>query len=145
VDLPEKGEKIAHRLKSCCVVDTQSNLLAAKGNLFGLPAFLSEEDAALVLVRIERDRGDSDAKPLTFASALYYMRDWKIWEFSLYLLLNVREPCVQGRSSLMLTRLRTRHRMRGRTFYRSFLSKASDTRPPKLSCSLSRHMLLLHR
>ncbi|KAH8812539.1 major facilitator superfamily domain-containing protein [Xylogone sp. PMI_703] len=57
-------------------------------NSLGLPGFLTPEEAAIVLVRIEHDRGDAVEDKLTFSRAMQHIRDWKLWEFSLYLLLN---------------------------------------------------------
>lgn len=61
---------------------------AAVKNSLGLPGFLAPEEAALVLARVERDRGDAVEDKITFKIALKHMRDWKLWEFTLYLLLN---------------------------------------------------------
>ncbi|KAK5192635.1 hypothetical protein LTR99_009611 [Exophiala xenobiotica] len=61
---------------------------AAKKNSLGLPRFLTPEEAALVLARIEHDRGDAVEEKLTWNLFISYIKDWKLWEFSLYLLLN---------------------------------------------------------
>ena len=57
-------------------------------NSIGLPAFLSPEDSAIVLARIEHDRGDALEDKLSLKIALRHMRDWKLWEFASYLTLN---------------------------------------------------------
>lgn len=56
----------------------------------GLPRFLTPEEAALVLARIEHDRGDAVEEKLTWALFASYIQDWKLWEFPFYLLLNVK-------------------------------------------------------
>jgi hypothetical protein len=62
---------------------------AAKKNSLGLPAFLTPEEAAIVLARIEHDRGDAvEAKP-SLKLYVQFIKDWKMWEFPLYLILNV--------------------------------------------------------
>ncbi|KAK6385773.1 hypothetical protein LTS17_001345 [Exophiala oligosperma] len=61
---------------------------AAKKNSMGLPRFLTPEEAALVLARIEHDRGDAVEEKLTWALFASYIQDWKLWEFPFYLLLN---------------------------------------------------------
>jgi hypothetical protein len=44
---------------------------------------LTEKEASWVLNRIEVDRGDSVADPLTFSKFLVHIRDWKLWVFGL--------------------------------------------------------------
>ena len=61
---------------------------AAVKNSLGLPAFLTAEDAAIILARIERDRGDTVIEELTIKSMLKYVGDWKVWEFSSYVMFN---------------------------------------------------------
>ncbi|KAH0837116.1 hypothetical protein AYO21_04577 [Fonsecaea monophora] len=61
---------------------------SAQKNSLGLPAFLTPEEAAIVLARIEHDRGDAVHETLTFKLFLEYIKDWKLWEFSSYLILN---------------------------------------------------------
>jgi MFS family permease len=61
---------------------------AAVKNSLGLRGFLTPEEAAIVLARIEHDRGDAAEDRLTFRLALRHLRDWKLYEFTLYLLLN---------------------------------------------------------
>ncbi|KAF2742471.1 MFS general substrate transporter [Sporormia fimetaria CBS 119925] len=52
--------------------------------------FLTEHEAAIVLARIQRDRGDAVVDKLTFKTIRFHLRDWKIWEFAwLYFLNNV--------------------------------------------------------
>ena len=52
--------------------------------------FLTVEEAAIILARIDRDRGDAVVDKLTWATVRFHLRDWKIWEFAwLYLLNNV--------------------------------------------------------
>jgi hypothetical protein len=57
-------------------------------NSLGLPGFLTPEEAAIVLARVERDRGDAVEDMITFRIAMQHLRDWKVWEFTLYLMLN---------------------------------------------------------
>jgi predicted MFS family arabinose efflux permease len=40
------------------------------------------------MARIEHDRGDAVEDKLTFKIAMKHLRDWKLWEFTLYLVLN---------------------------------------------------------
>jgi sugar phosphate permease len=61
-------------------------------NSLGLPGFLTPEEAAIVLARVERDRGDAVEDKITFKIAMMHFKDWKLWEFTLYLLLN--NTCV---------------------------------------------------
>ena len=61
---------------------------ASGKNSLGLPGFLTPEESAVVLARIEHDRGDAVEDKLTFKVAMKHLQDWKLWEFSLYLLLN---------------------------------------------------------
>ena len=52
--------------------------------------FLTVDEAAIILARIQRDRGDAVADKLTWATIAKHLRDWKIWEFAwLYFLNNV--------------------------------------------------------
>lgn len=41
-----------------------------------------------MLARVEHDRGDAVEEPYSTGLILGYLRDWKIWEFTLYLILN---------------------------------------------------------
>ena len=61
---------------------------AAVKNSLGLPAFLTPQEAAIVLARIEHDRGDAVEDKMNFKIALKHLSDWKLWEFTLYLMLN---------------------------------------------------------
>lgn len=52
--------------------------------------FLTTNEAAIILARIQRDRGDAVVDKLTKSTILLHLRDWKIWEFAwLYFLNNV--------------------------------------------------------
>lgn len=51
-------------------------------------AFLTVDEAKVVLARIERDRGDAVVDKLTFQTVLRHLRDWKIWEYAWLYLLN---------------------------------------------------------
>jgi hypothetical protein len=44
---------------------------------------LSDNEAKYVMARIERDRGDSVADPLTWKKFTMHIRDWKLWVFGL--------------------------------------------------------------
>ena len=61
---------------------------AAVKNTIGLPGFLTPQEAAIVLARVERDRGDAVEDKISFKIAMKHFGDWKLWEFTLYLLLN---------------------------------------------------------
>ena len=61
---------------------------AAVKNSLGMRAFLTPEEAAIVLARVERDRGDAVEDKINFKVAMHHLKDWKVWEFSLYLVLN---------------------------------------------------------
>ena len=43
--------------------------------------FLTQEQTALVLRRIEHDRGDSLPDTPTWTKILLYLRDWKLWVY----------------------------------------------------------------
>lgn len=43
-----------------------------------------------MLARIERDRGDTVIEELTLMNMLKEAGDWKVWEFSSYVMFNVR-------------------------------------------------------
>ena len=45
--------------------------------------------AALGQARVERDRVDAVEDKMSFKVAMKHFRDWKLWEFNLYVLLNV--------------------------------------------------------
>jgi hypothetical protein len=63
--------------------------------LFGLlPPFLTAAEASLIHARIERDRGDSTPEKLTVKKMLVCAKDWKVWEFSSYVLFNVRLSAI---------------------------------------------------
>ncbi|KAF2158673.1 hypothetical protein M409DRAFT_30836 [Zasmidium cellare ATCC 36951] len=53
-----------------------------------LPAFLTESEGALIKRRLENDRGELEMTTPTWKSMLKSAADWKVWEFSLYVLLN---------------------------------------------------------
>lgn len=61
---------------------------ATKRNLFGLPPFLNNEEAAVMFAHIERDRGDAQTEQVGYRGMLYHLRDWKVWEFASYVMLN---------------------------------------------------------
>lgn len=63
---------------------------ATRPNFITRRAFLTEPEAAIVMNRIQRDRGDAVVDKLTWPLILLHLRDWKIWEFSfLYFLNNI--------------------------------------------------------
>jgi len=51
-------------------------------------AFLTLDEAKIVLARIDRDRGDAIVDALTVQTVLKNLRDWKIWEFAWLYMLN---------------------------------------------------------
>lgn len=61
---------------------------ASAKNSLHLPGFLTPKESAIVLARIQHDRGDAVVDKLTWRIALGHLRDWKVWEFSSYLTLN---------------------------------------------------------
>ena len=54
----------------------------------GLPAFLTKEEAAIIIAHIERDRADAQTEKFGFKEMIYHFRDWKCWEFASYVMLN---------------------------------------------------------
>lgn len=48
--------------------------------------FLTQEETALILQRVEQDRGDSLPDVLTKEKVIRYLLDWKIWAISTYYL-----------------------------------------------------------
>lgn len=61
---------------------------STKPHLITRKAFLTMDEARIVLSRIERDRGDAVVDKLTVQTVLRHLRDWKIWEFAWLYLLN---------------------------------------------------------
>ncbi|KXT12287.1 hypothetical protein AC579_5655 [Pseudocercospora musae] len=61
---------------------------STKPGLIVRKPFLSIDEAKIVLARIDRDRGDAVVDKLTTKKALFYLRDWKIWEYAWLYLLN---------------------------------------------------------
>lgn len=71
------------------IIDFPDKAAQKKGLITRRP-FLTHGEAAIVLSRIQRDRGDAIADSLTVETILLHLRDWKIWEFAwLYFLNNV--------------------------------------------------------
>ena len=68
--------------------------IATKRNLLGLPPFLSKEEAAILIAHIERDRGDAQTEQFGWKDMLYHLRDWKVWEFGSYVMLNVSQCSI---------------------------------------------------
>ncbi|PPJ57035.1 hypothetical protein CBER1_00552 [Cercospora berteroae] len=50
--------------------------------------FLTEDEARIILARIDRDRGDAVVDKLTTKNVVIYLEDWKIWEYAWLYLLN---------------------------------------------------------
>lgn len=67
--------------------------IATKRNMLGMPAFLSKEEAAIIIAHIERDRGDAQTEQFGWKDMLFHLRDWKVWEFGSYVMLNVSQAC----------------------------------------------------
>src|ERR1700744_5807893 len=63
---------------------------AARARKLGFRSFLAPSEVTVILDRIERDRGDATPEKFTFKSVLGHLKDWKIWEYCLLLLCNVR-------------------------------------------------------
>jgi hypothetical protein len=57
--------------------------------------FLSIEESTIVLDRINRDRGDAVVDKLTASKILFYLQDWKIWEYAWLYFLNVSKQEAQ--------------------------------------------------
>ena len=94
--------KVDHPLTSA-----YTSSLATKRNLLGMPPFLNKEEAAVILAHIERDRGDAQTEQFTFKNMLFHAKDWKLWEFGSYVLMNVSSddlPTCQGCSNFRRTR-----------------------------------------
>ena len=51
---------------------------ATKRNLLGVPAFLSKEEAAVLIAHVERDRADATTEKFSVKDMLYHLRDWKV-------------------------------------------------------------------
>ncbi|KAF2642298.1 MFS general substrate transporter [Massarina eburnea CBS 473.64] len=63
---------------------------ATKRSIITRRPFLTEHEAAIILRRINRDRGDAVVDKLTPSKIFFHLKDWKIWEFAwLYFLNNV--------------------------------------------------------
>lgn len=88
VDLPERGASFLTSAAESLLTWTK----ATQKSFLGMPPLLTAEEASLVHARIERDRGDSEAEKLTWKKMIIYAKDWKIWEFSGYVFLNVSIP-----------------------------------------------------
>jgi hypothetical protein len=52
--------------------------------------FLTIDEAAIVLARVDRDRGDAVVDKLSAKVILHHLKDWKIWEYAWLYFLNVR-------------------------------------------------------
>jgi len=61
---------------------------STKPHLITRKAFLTMDEAKIVLARIERDRGDAIVDALTVQTVLKNLRDWKIWEYAWLYMLN---------------------------------------------------------
>lgn len=62
---------------------------ATRRTILRFPAFLTESEGALIKTRLEKGRGELEMTTPTWKSMLKSAADWKVWEFSLYVLLNV--------------------------------------------------------
>ncbi|OAL32680.1 hypothetical protein AYO20_07838 [Fonsecaea nubica] len=61
---------------------------AARPSLLGFRSFLTPDEAAIVLARIERDRGDAVPERFTPRVIFSHLKDWRVWEFCLLLMCN---------------------------------------------------------
>ncbi|KAF2187325.1 MFS general substrate transporter [Zopfia rhizophila CBS 207.26] len=61
---------------------------AARPGMFMKKSFLTPEEAAIVLARVERDRADAVPEPFTARNILRALRDWKMWQFPFLLFCN---------------------------------------------------------
>ncbi|KAH8689061.1 major facilitator superfamily domain-containing protein [Talaromyces proteolyticus] len=61
---------------------------ATRPNIFGFPAWLSEQDVAILVNHVHADRGSMGSEKFSTTEMLAHLRDVKIWEFSALLLLN---------------------------------------------------------
>lgn len=48
--------------------------------------FLSEDERACVVERLNKDRGDGEHDEITFQKILHHLSDWKLWGFALIVL-----------------------------------------------------------
>jgi hypothetical protein len=55
------------------IIDFPDKLLARRN------PFLTAPDVELIKARIDRDRGDSEADPLTWGKVWTHLSDWKLW------------------------------------------------------------------
>ena len=63
-------------------------LQATQPGLINRRPFLTEDEKTVVMARIAHDRGDAIPEILTIKRILFYMQDWKIWEFGILILCN---------------------------------------------------------
>ncbi|KAK5168292.1 uncharacterized protein LTR77_006861 [Saxophila tyrrhenica] len=61
---------------------------ATKRNLLRMPAFLSKQEAAVLIAHIERDRGDASTENFGLKDMIHNLKDWKVWEFASYVMFN---------------------------------------------------------
>jgi MFS family permease len=61
---------------------------AARPGVFFKRGFLTPEEAAIILARVERDRADAVPEPLNFHNIVQALSDWKMWQFPLLLFCN---------------------------------------------------------
>ncbi|EXJ56331.1 uncharacterized protein A1O5_12598 [Cladophialophora psammophila CBS 110553] len=61
---------------------------AARPTKLGFRRFLTPNEAAVILARIERDRGDAIPEKFSLKVVLNHLKDWKIWEYCILLLCN---------------------------------------------------------
>jgi hypothetical protein len=55
--------------------------------------FLTPKQTALVLKRVEEDRGDSLPDPLTAAKVFKYLGDWRIWAYGIMFMCSTLPAC----------------------------------------------------
>ncbi|KAL7276237.1 hypothetical protein RUND412_000773 [Rhizina undulata] len=60
------------------IIDFPDKVLSKRGG-----KFLTESDVELIKARIDRDRQDSQADPLTWAKVRKHLSDWKLWIYGL--------------------------------------------------------------
>ncbi|OAG04596.1 MFS general substrate transporter [Paraphaeosphaeria sporulosa] len=61
---------------------------ATRPGIFSKKGFLTPEEAAIVLARVERDRADAVPEPLNRRNVSRALQDWKMWQFPFLLFCN---------------------------------------------------------
>lgn len=84
IDFPDRGKPVPNVGKLGLISE-----LATRPGLFLKKGFLTPEEAAIILARVERDRADAVPEPFTMRNILRALSDWKMWQFPFLLFCNV--------------------------------------------------------